>query len=67
MIAVFASFSFTDEIIIQMMGLSLAFGVFFDALLIRLLLVPACIRIFGKANWYLPKWLDQILPRLNIK
>lgn len=67
MIAVFASFSFTDEIIIQMMGLSLAFGVFFDALLVRLLLVPACIRIFGKANWYLPKWLDQILPRLNIK
>ncbi len=66
MIAVFASFSFTDEIIIQMMGLSLAFGVFFDALLIRLLF-PACIRIFGKANWYLPKWLDQILPRLNIK
>ncbi|MFT9452099.1 MMPL family transporter [Liquorilactobacillus ghanensis] len=67
MISVFASFSFTDEIIIQMMGLSLAFGVFFDALIVRLMLVPAAIRIFGKANWYFPKWLDKILPNLNIE
>lgn len=67
MISVFASFSFTDEIIIQMMGLSLAFGVFFDALVIRLILVPSFISVFGKANWYFPKWLDKILPKFNIE
>jgi RND superfamily putative drug exporter/membrane protein YdfJ len=67
MISVFASFSFSDEIIIQMMGLSLAFGVFFDAIIVRLMLVPAAIKIFGKANWYFPHWLDRILPNINIE
>ena len=67
MISVFASFVFTDEIIIQSMGLALAAGVFFDAFIVRLLIVPAAINVFGKYNWYLPKWLDKILPNLNIE
>ena len=67
MISVFASFVFTDEIIIQSMGLALAAGVFFDAFIVRLLIVPASINIFGKYNWYLPKWLDKILPHLDIE
>jgi RND superfamily putative drug exporter/membrane protein YdfJ len=57
MITVFASFAFTDEIIIQSMGLALAFGVFADAFIVRLLLVPSLIILCGKANWNLPKWL----------
>lgn len=67
MISVFASFVFTDEIIIQSMGLALAAGVFFDAFIVRLLIVPAAINVFGKYNWYMPKWLDKILPNLNIE
>lgn len=64
MTAVFASFTFTDEIIIQSMGLALAAGVFINAFIVRMLLVPALINIFGKANWYFPKWLDNILPKI---
>lgn len=67
MISVFASFVFTNEIIIQSMGLALASGVFFDAFIVRMLIVPAAINVFGKYNWYLPKWLDKILPNLNIE
>lgn len=51
MITVFASFAFTDEIIIQSMGLALAFGVFADAFIVRLLLVPSMIKLCGKLNW----------------
>lgn len=67
MISVFTSFVFTNEIIIQSMGLALASGVFFDAFIVRMLIVPAAINVFGKYNWYLPKWLDKILPNLNIE
>ncbi|KGB50817.1 hypothetical protein LH61_04795 [Leuconostoc mesenteroides P45] len=67
MISVFASFVFTNEIIIQSMGLALASGVFFDAFIVRMLIVPAAINVFGKYNWYLPKWLDKVLPNLNIE
>ena len=55
MIIVFASFAFTAEIIIQSMGLALAFGVFADAFIVRLLLVPSMIKICGKLNWWRKK------------
>lgn len=66
MIAVFASFALGSERIIKEFGLGLAFAVFIDATLIRLLLVPATMEFMGKANWWLPGVLDRILPHINI-
>lgn len=66
MASVFAGFIFSPEGIIKSIGLSFTFGVLFDALIVRMIIVPAAIALFGRANWYLPKWLDKILPELNV-
>lgn len=66
MIAVFSGFIFSSDAIVKSMGLALTLGIVFDALLVRLILVPATISLFGKASWYLPKWLDKILPNITI-
>ncbi|MBT2281936.1 MMPL family transporter [Priestia megaterium] len=67
MISVFASFIFAGDITIKSMGLALAFGVLFDAFVVRMTLVPAVMSLFGKAAWHLPKWLDRILPNVDIE
>ncbi|UQS86113.1 MMPL family transporter (plasmid) [Nicoliella spurrieriana] len=54
MIAVFGSFALSTNPTIKSLGLSLAFGIFFDAFLVRLILVPSMIKILGKANWFFP-------------
>jgi hypothetical protein len=56
----------TDPIV-KMMGVGLAVAVFLDATIVRLVLVPATMRLMGDANWWLPKWLDRILPNLDIE
>ena len=67
MIVVFGSFALGDDRIIKLFGLGLASAVLFDALIIRCLLVPAIMELMGRAAWWLPPWLDRILPRLNIE
>jgi putative drug exporter of the RND superfamily len=67
MILVFASFALGDDRIIKLFGLGLASAVFFDAVIIRCLLVPALMEIFGRRAWWLPSWLDRRLPRLAIE
>jgi membrane protein YdfJ len=54
MISVFASFAFSNDVMIKSMGLSLAFGVAFDAFIVRMTLVPAIMKLFGDKVWYLP-------------
>lgn len=49
------------------MGLALAVGVLFDAFVVRLAIVPAVMTLLGKSAWYFPKWLDKILPNLDIE
>lgn len=67
LIAVFVSFAiFGDERAVKEFGMGMAFAIFIDATLVRLVLVPAFMQIAGPANWYLPKWLDAALPRLTI-
>jgi RND superfamily putative drug exporter len=66
MIAVFASFALGSDRIIKEFGLGLSFAVFIDATLIRLLLVPATMEFMGRANWWLPRGLDRLLPHINI-
>lgn len=55
MVAVFGSFIFTDDPTIKSIGLALTFGVLFDAFVVRLLFIPATIKLFGKANWMFPR------------
>jgi RND superfamily putative drug exporter len=67
MIVVFASFALGDDRIIKLFGLGLASAVLLDALVIRCLLVPALMEIFGRRAWYMPAWLDRIIPRLALE
>ena len=67
MIVVFGSFMFEDNRIIKLFGLGLAMAVFLDATLVRMLLVPATMELLGDRNWWLPKWLDRIIPNLNVE
>jgi len=67
MITVFASFMLGDDRIIKLFGLGLAAAVFIDAVIIRSVLVPALMQLFGKSAWWLPDWLDRILPRLHVE
>jgi RND superfamily putative drug exporter len=67
MFAVFASFVAGDSTEIKMFGVGLAVAVLLDATVIRMLLVPATMRLLGDANWWIPAWLDRILPNLDIE
>ena len=66
MVVVFGSFVTSDSRVMKLLGLGLAAAVFVDAFIIRVVLMPAIMRMLGKANWYLPRWLDRILPHLEI-
>ncbi len=66
MISVFAAFVFGDDPIVKMMGLGLAAAIFVDATIVRVILVPATMKLMGDANWWLPDWLDRRLPRIDI-
>ena len=67
MISVFGSFILGDEPTIKMFGLGLAVAVLIDATVVRMVLVPATMRLLGDRNWWLPGWLDRILPRLDVE
>ncbi|TWT25763.1 MMPL family transporter [Planomicrobium sp. CPCC 101110] len=67
MAVVFAGFILASDPIIKQMGLALTFGVLFDAFVVRLTIVPAVMTLMGKSSWYLPKWLDRILPNIDIE
>ncbi len=67
MISVFAAFILGDEPTIKMFGLGLAVAVFVDATLVRMVLVPATMRLLGDRNWWLPGWLDRLLPHLDVE
>ena len=67
MVCVFAAFVLGDNRVIKLFGIGLASAVFLDAFVIRTTLVPAIMEIFGKTAWWIPKWLDKILPRLHVE
>ena len=67
MIAVFLAFVASPVPSLKMLGLGLATAVLVDATLVRMVLVPATMALLGKANWWLPGWLDRILPRLLVE
>ncbi|MFJ1749500.1 MMPL family transporter [Streptomyces sp. NPDC088116] len=65
MVSVFAAFILSDNIVVKMLGLGLAVSVLIDATVVRLLLVPAVMTLLGGSAWWLPRWLDRILPRVT--
>lgn len=67
MILVFLGFAFARLIVIKEFGLGLAIAIFIDATIIRLMIVPALMKLFGKANWYFPKFLDIPFLRKALK
>src|SRR5262249_4278465 len=67
MVFVFGSFVLNGDPTVKQFGIGLAVAVILDATVVRCLLVPARMVSLGKANWYLPRWLDRILPHLNIE
>jgi putative drug exporter of the RND superfamily len=67
MVAVFGGFVFSELTMVRPLGLGLAVGVLFDAFVVRMLLVPALMHLFGKSVWWLPRWLDRILPNVDVE
>ncbi len=67
MIAVFLSFVASPVPSLKMLGLGLAIAILVDATLVRMVLVPATMALLGRANWWLPAWLDRLLPVVNLE
>jgi RND superfamily putative drug exporter len=67
MILVFASFALGPIAVIKQFGIGLAGAILIDAFIVRTVLVPSLMHLFGAANWWLPGWLDRILPQLNVE
>jgi RND superfamily putative drug exporter len=67
MVCVFGSFILGDDRIIKEFGLGLGTAIFVDATIVRLILVPATMELLGDWNWWFPRWLDRLLPKLNVE
>ena len=67
MVVVFGSFVLEDNRVIRLFGLGLATAIAIDATLVRMLIVPSTMELLGARNWWLPKWLDRILPNLRVE
>ncbi len=67
MVSVFGGFVFSHLAMIRPLGFGLAIGVLFDAFVVRMLLIPSLMHLFGKAAWWLPRWLDRILPDVDVE
>jgi len=67
MIAVFGGFVLGSDPFVKMMGLGLATAIFVDATIVRIILVPATMKLMGDANWWIPAWLDRLIPEIDIE
>ncbi len=67
MITVFAGFILGDNRVVKLIGIGLASAIFIDAFILRTILVPSLMHLFGKANWFFPKWLDKITPKVSVE
>ena len=65
MVVVFLAFVFSTEVFLKLMGVGMATAILVDATIVRMVLVPAVMQLLGPANWWTPRWLDRLLPRLD--
>ena len=67
MVVVFLAFVASPEVFLKLFGIGLAAAIFLDATVVRMVLVPAVMQILGDRNWWIPSWLERILPRLDVE
>jgi putative drug exporter of the RND superfamily len=67
MVAVFAAFIPSPDVILKVIGVGMAAAIFIDATIVRMLLVPAVMYLLGRANWWMPQWLARLLPELHVE
>jgi RND superfamily putative drug exporter len=67
MVVVFLAFVFSDEVFLKLMGVGMATAILVDATIVRMLLVPAVMQLLGRRTWWIPRWLDRALPRLDVE
>jgi RND superfamily putative drug exporter len=67
MIAVFSGFMLEDDAVVKSMGFALAASILFDAFIVRMALIPAVLYLLDELAWWLPKWLDRILPNVDVE
>ena len=67
MVSVFGGFIFAESTMIRSIGFGLAFGVLLDAFVVRMLLMPALMHLLGRSAWWLPRWLDRIIPNVDVE
>jgi RND superfamily putative drug exporter len=67
MVCVFSAFVLGVDRQLKLFGLGMAVAVFVDATIVRMILVPATMELLGARNWWIPAWLDRILPRLDVE
>jgi putative drug exporter of the RND superfamily len=67
MVTVFASFALGNSLVVKVFGIGLATAILVDATLVRMVLVPATMELLGDRNWWFPRWLDRITPRVHVE
>jgi RND superfamily putative drug exporter len=67
MVVVFLAFLAADDVFLKLFGIGLASAIFFDATVVRMVLVPSVMQLLGSRNWWIPDWLERILPRLDVE
>jgi RND superfamily putative drug exporter len=55
----------SSEVFLKLMGVGMATAILVDATIVRMVLVPAVMQLLGRANWWIPGWLDRVLPQLD--
>jgi RND superfamily putative drug exporter len=67
MVAVFSGFILSSETLVRQIGFGLAFAVAIDAFVVRMTIVPAVMALLGRSAWWLPRWLDRLLPDMDVE
>ena len=67
MVAVFLGFASEVDVVVKMLGIGMASAIFLDATVVRMVLVPATMSLMGRWNWWVPGWLDRLLPTIDVE
>jgi putative drug exporter of the RND superfamily len=67
MVAVFGAFALSPEVFLKLIGVGLATAILVDATVVRMVLVPSVMQLLGERNWWLPRWLDRLIPRMELE
>jgi putative drug exporter of the RND superfamily len=67
MVAVFGAFALSDQVFLKLIGIGMASAIAVDATVVRMVLVPAVMQILGDRSWWLPRWLDRLIPRAALE